>query len=326
MMPKDFDSFVDPISLEPFALDNIIIDGRNIKSARIVSANGSPTAYCIADYIPRFVGKGNYTDNFGYQWQTHASTQLDSINGSTYSKDRLFSTTNWLDSDNFEGERILEAGSGAGRFTEVLLKTGAQVYSFDLSNAVNANWKNNKNDNLILFQANIYEIPLPRATFDKVICLGVLQHTPDVKKSFLSLAAMLRSGGQLIVDIYPDVWRHNLHWKYLMRPVTRHIAPERLYRFVSWYAPKLIPLAKVLRRLSGGPGARLVPIMDQSDKFMVSRELQREWTILDTFDALSAYYDQPQTAENLKSWFEEAGFKEFDVFYANGLIGRGIKA
>ena len=45
--------------------------------------------------------------------------------------------------ESIKGLKIIEAGSGAGRFTEVLLKYGAIVYSFDLSNAVCANFANN---------------------------------------------------------------------------------------------------------------------------------------------------------------------------------------
>ena len=82
----------------------------------------------------------------------------------------------------------MEAGSGAGRFTEVLLQTGAEVFSFDYSNAVEANLSNNGEKlNLHLFQGDILNIPFPEEYFDKVICLGVLQHTPDPEKAFISL-------------------------------------------------------------------------------------------------------------------------------------------
>jgi len=54
------------------------------------------------------------------------------------------------------GERVLEVGSGAGRFTEVILKTGARVYSFDLSDAVLANYANNAQyPDLCLFQGDL---------------------------------------------------------------------------------------------------------------------------------------------------------------------------
>ncbi len=45
---------------------------------------------------------------------------------------------------DMKGETILEAGSGAGRFTEIMVKTGANILSFDFSSAVDANRGNKK--------------------------------------------------------------------------------------------------------------------------------------------------------------------------------------
>jgi len=85
--------------------------------------------YPVIDGIPRFVFAETYADSFGYQWSIHRKTQLDSYTGLPISRNRLFTVSGW--SEHLEGERILEAGSGAGRFTEVLLQTGADVFSFD---------------------------------------------------------------------------------------------------------------------------------------------------------------------------------------------------
>ena len=107
-----------------------------------------------------------------------------------------------LDEANSRIEKfILEAGSGAGRFTEILLKYGGIVHSFDYSMAVEANAKNNSgNDKLTLIQADIRNIPFEKETYDYVICLGVLQHTPDPNESIRSLWDMLKPGGKLVID------------------------------------------------------------------------------------------------------------------------------
>ena len=98
-----------------------------------------------------------------------------------------------------------------------------------------------------------------------------------------------------------------------MRPVATRVDPEGLYRFVRWYAPKLMPLARALRKIGGRPLCRLVPILDQTDKD-VPREIQRDWTILDTYDALAATYDYPQTAATVRRWYEEAGFTDLRIW------------
>ena len=150
--------------------------------------------YPVAGHIARFVEPENYAGSFGFQWNIHRETQLDSYSGLPISRNRVFEVTGWP--EQMEGQKILEAGSGAGRFTEVLLSTGAEVYSFDYSDAVEANWKSNGHrSNLNLFQGDIFNIPFEDQSFDKVFCLGVIQHTPDPELAFSSLAAKVRPGG-----------------------------------------------------------------------------------------------------------------------------------
>jgi uncharacterized protein YbaR (Trm112 family) len=90
-------------------------------------------SFAIRDELPRFVESAGYAASFGFQWQAHARDQLDSATGTTISRTRLFKGTQWP--ERMPGELILEAGCGSGRFTEVLLSTGAEVISFDYSAA-----------------------------------------------------------------------------------------------------------------------------------------------------------------------------------------------
>ena len=61
-----------------------------------------------------------------------------------------------LGTSQLERKKVLEIGSGAGRFTELLVATGAEVVSCDFSSAVDANFKNNgENKNLFLFQGDL---------------------------------------------------------------------------------------------------------------------------------------------------------------------------
>lgn len=314
--------FYVPRTAEPLYWSDITLDGVQVQNGWLGSADGS-VRYPVRNGIPSFVAAEEYTGNFGFQWQKHSKVQLDSFNGTSYSRDRLFDTAGWSHDMKLNGKLVLEAGSGAGRFTEILALTGALIYSFDASEAVFANYASNgRKDNVAIFRANIYDIPFREKTFDYVFCLGVLQHTPDVKKSFQSLARMVRPGGSLIVDVYPRVWRHLLHWKYLMRPFTTGMDPQKLYSLVNWYVPRLLPLSKVFDSLGGVWLRRLVPVLAQHDK-KVPESLQREWAILDTYDALSATYDQPQTGKTLRSWFEEEGYKNIRID-SQRVTGTGI--
>jgi SAM-dependent methyltransferase len=278
--------------------------------------------YPIRAGIPRFVPMDNYAASFGFQWNKHARTQLDSYTGLPISRDRFFATTSWP--VNLQGERVLEAGCGAGRFTEVLLSTGADIYSFDYSDAVTANYSNNgANPKLHLFQGDIFDVPFPRESFDKVMCLGVLQHTPDPERALKSLAAFVRPGGQLVVDMYRAGIVARLQWKYILRPITRRMNQQRLYRLLERLVPPLIGPTRALRSLLGRAGARLSPILEYSD-LGLRHDVNREWAILDTFDMYAPAHDHPQSVSTVRRWFSEAGFVDVDVRRGpNGVIGRG---
>src|SRR5678815_5358153 len=95
----------------------------------------------IINNIPRFVCSENYASAFGRQWNKFRKTQLDSHTGTTISKDRLQRCLGGS-LDVIKGKSVLEVGCGAGRFTEIMLKTGARVFACDLSSAVEANYEN----------------------------------------------------------------------------------------------------------------------------------------------------------------------------------------
>jgi len=279
----------------------------------------------IINYIPRFVEQANYCDSFGFQWNRHRSVQIDKYNGYSFSRERLFSVTQWP--ARLEGEYILEVGSGAGRFTQVLIETGANIFSFDYSSAVDANLANNGTpQNLLLFQADLHHLPLVYELFDKIICLGVLQHTPAPEKAFEALVPFLKRGGEIVIDVYKKTLCARLQWKYLLRPVLRHVRQEVLYNCVRTIVPCLLPLAVLLRRIGGPIGNRILPIANYSHlgiPYMVNKEL----SILDTFDMYSPQFDHPQTLHQVRSWFQKMQLEYVEVHYGpNGIIGRGIKA
>jgi SAM-dependent methyltransferase/uncharacterized protein YbaR (Trm112 family) len=279
-------------------------------------------SFPVIQGIPRFVTGGNYAENFGLQWKNHSRTQLDSYTGLPISRNRLFDVTTWP--THLDGQTILEAGSGAGRFTEILLQTGATVFSFDYSAAVEANAVNNGHSpNLILFQGDIYNIPLRKHAFDKVICLGVLQHTPDPEKAFQALCPFVRKGGEIIVDIYSKRISSLLQWKYVLRPLTKRTGRQRLYRIIASFVPVLLPFSAFARRHGGRLGARLMPVADYSH-LPLPYGLNKEWSILDTFDMYAPAHDHPQTLKTVQRWFKEAGLNDIHVGYGpNGIVGRG---
>lgn len=295
--------------------DGQVIEGR-------IACGACGQSLPITRGIARFVPATNYAASFGFQWNRHARTQLDSHSGLPISADRLWAALGGR--NDLRGQRILEAGSGAGRFTEVLAGSGADLVSFDYSSAVDANASNQQpSPALHLFQGDIFNIPLRERSFDKVLCLGVLQHTPDPEAAFASLTKYVRPGGQLVVDAYTRNALAWLQWKYLLRPITRRMHKEALYRLIEIVTPPLVPVAKLLRRIAGRAGARLVPIVQYAHLGLPAR-LNVQWAILDTFDMYSPAHDHPQSLASVKRWFTNAGFEDVDVRLGlNGVVGSG---
>ena len=305
-----------------------VMENNRVKEGRLVTASGE--SYPIVKFIPRFVGEDNYAANFGFEWQVHSRTQYDAEANHKMSQDRVFGVSKW-DRD-LTGDVILEAGSGSGRFTEHLLGTGAMVVSFDYSQAVEPNYDSNGgHENLLLVQANIYEMPFEKGFFDKVFCFGVLQHTPDPHTSFKALVGMMCPGAKLATDIYlKTVMRYYLNTRYWVRPFTRNMDSQKLYNLCKGWVDLMWPLARIFRhipKIGDAINWRLLvadtyPEMPNADDVTL-----KEWAYLDTFDMLSPTYDIPVSPAMFKRWHEEAGLQNIDVRLGpNGVVGTANKS
>jgi SAM-dependent methyltransferase len=304
-------------------MEGAVEERGEIKEGVLTCPAGCPLVP-IRQFVPRFVPNSSYSANFGEQWNRFRRTQIDRYNGTTLSKDRFFSGTGWSPAE-LKGAKILEAGCGAGRFTQVMLDAGAHVYSVDLSSAVDACFANNgPHENLCVVQADLCQIPFRPGSFDKVFCYGVLQHTPDPRASFMNLVPFLRPGGDLAIDVYHKGWALEPYKsKYFYRPLTTRMPRDWLFRLLQWYIPKWLPFDTFIKRLPlvGGVLGMVIPCWNYR-YLPLSREQRAEWSVLDTFDALAPAYDLPQTPETITEWFTNAGLTDIHVrLGGNGILG-----
>jgi SAM-dependent methyltransferase len=284
-------------------------------------------AYPIVRSLPRFVPDDNYGASFGFQWNKFPTLQVDSVMRNDLSRRRFYDCTRWP--RQLPSERILEAGCGSGRFTPLALEAGAEVFSFDLSSAVEAAHKNNRNaPRLHIFQASIYRLPLRKGLFDKIFCMGVIQHCPDPKKAFLSLAPFLRPGGIIVIDVYSKTG-FPPPLKYWARPITRRMSPQALYALLSHVVPLAFEIKSLIHRAPAiGPKiASLIPIGPLSHAHIglhYTDDELKQVKILSAFDMLSPRYDLPQKIGDVHQWFEEAGLVDVETrFGYNGINARG---
>ena len=281
--------------------------------------------------IPRFCDENSYTDNWGLQWNIYRSTQLDSNSGLNITFNRFWNNTRWKPKDVY-GKTVLEVGSGAGRFTEILLEAGCKVVSFDYSRAVEANHANNSGKgDLFLFQGNLYDLPQLNDDFDFVFCYGVIQHTPDPKRSFEVILSKCKENARVSIDCYRKPMAVP---KRVWRPITSQMDPEKLYRIIEFYIPKYLPIDTFLKKFFRSIplinrlrlGWRIpIPCWNYLD-FDLDKEARIEWAIMDTFDALAARYDFPLSLDEMEELIESKPSASSEVFYgSNGIVANIIK-
>ena len=290
----------------------------------------SGESYPIINGIPRFVPENNYADAFGEQWNRFPKVQLDSYNGQNLSETRLARCMRGHLAD-LKGKMVLEVGSGAGRFTEILLKHGAIVHSLDYSNAVDANRLNNgQNENLTLVQADIRQIPFPKASYDYVVCLGVIQHTPNSEESINCLWEMVKPGGHLVIDHYrwnlglilppPIGGAESLYrWLILKLPMKfRFKAVKSITDFwfpVHWFFRKYSLIQRILVRLS--------PVHFYYSHYeFPDRQTYYELALLDTYDGTTDFYKHYRNESQIEKFLEKIGAKDIEITVG----GNGIEA
>lgn len=287
--------------------------------------------YPIVVNVPRFVDSSQYAIGFGLQWNAYRRTQLDSFTETTISRDRLERCLGGH-LGVVKDRTVLEAGCGAGRFTEVLLAAGAKVFACDLSTAVEANYVNcGGHENHFVCQADLEHLPVAEASFDVVVCLGVVQHTPDPERTIEVLCRQVKPGGLVALDHYapaksvPASRRFLRHW-FLRLPPRTALFSTRLLVGSLW------PLHEALWRASGRvPGAgraynllrRLSPVLDyQRDLPELRRDSLREWAILDTHDTLTDVFKHVRTVEQIAATLKRCGMVDVEAAFG----GNGVEA
>jgi len=196
----------------------------------------------------------------------------------------------------------------------------------DYSCAVEANFASNGHrENVLIVQADLRRMPFRPASFDKLFCLGVLQHTPNVRRSFHALPPLVRPGGDVVVDVYRKTWKHLVSPKHYVRLLTSRLPPDRLSRLTRAWVDLMWPLCSIVRRIPRvGPSLNWWLLVADYSRLGLPPKALKEWAYLDTLDMLSPRYDSPQTLAAVRRWFDDAGLVDVDVQYGyNGIEGRG---
>ncbi|MFH1784732.1 MAG: methyltransferase domain-containing protein [bacterium] len=260
--------------------------------------------YPIKNFIPRFVKTDKYVKSFSFEWQIHHKTQLDSTRSVSESEDTFIEKTG-LKLEKLKGKLILDVGCGVGRYIEPVARCAQEVVGIDLSYAVDSAQENLKYfDNVHIIQADIFNLPFKKETFDFIYSIGVLHHTPDTKKAFLNLIPFLKKGGSIAIWLYSNETRYERvsnKFTDFYRFFTRRL-PKRLLWYLCHLAIPLYTLKNI---------KKLRTVLDLV--LPMSNHPDPEWRVLDTFDWYSPMFQHKHTYREVVAWFEEAGLRDIEL-------------
>lgn len=293
---------------------------------------GDSHTYSLKNEIPRvLVSKTQYADAFGDQWNKYRVTQLDSYTKTTITKDRIVRCLGdelCLKLSENEPVQILETGCGAGRFTEILLSfRDAFVTSTDLSSAVEANQANcPQSERHRIVQCDINALPFADESYDVVICLGVIQHTPSPEKTIEALYRQVKRGGWLVIDHYaPNISYYTKVTGLALRPILKRLSPISGMKATEMLTKIFFPFHRSVRsnRLMQMILSRFSPLLTFFQEHPeLNDDLQYEWALLDTHDYLTDYYKFLRTKEQIRKILISLGAEK--VWVAKG--GNGVEA
>lgn len=271
----------------------------------------------VVNGIPRFVEHRSYAASFGSQWNTFAKSQIDR-QGYNESQVRFDSEIGWSE-DQLRGRSVVEVGSGAGRFVDIVSqRKAAMVIGLDITDAVDAASRNISRENVQFVQGDIFESPIRTASVDAAYSIGVLHHTPDPQAAFDRMTALVKDNGLVAVSLYETSYYHrpnrntlgvvtrDLLWSLntfrceLFRSVTTRVP----YGMMIAYCKTVIPVLHFLNKI---PLIRYVRYLVPSTCY---RNLPFICSMVDTMDTYSTRIVHQYRGKDVFQWFRKLGLKE----------------
>ncbi|OGA01777.1 MAG: hypothetical protein A3I00_05415 [Betaproteobacteria bacterium RIFCSPLOWO2_02_FULL_64_12] len=214
--------------------------------------------------------------------------------------------------EDLAGWTVLDAGCGMGRYLRLLGDVpGCEIVGLDLGRAVERAQADiaPTSPYLHLVQGNLMTPPFRREAFDLVYSLGVLHHTPSTATAFRAIAPLARRGGHLAIWVYArDMLRHPIRLAVsdALRFVTIRLPPRAVY----WLAHIAAPLGWLQERLI----KRRVTMWLGAPLLALPVRIRAPWRIrvMDTYDWYSPRFQWKHTRDEVRGWFEQAGFVDIE--------------
>lgn len=276
--------------------------------------------YKVVRGVPRFADlakveedKAETAENFGWQW-THFTQEDPKYN------DQFLGWLQPVTPDFFKDKVVLEGGCGKGRHTKLAAEWGAaDVIGIDLGDGVESAFALTRDQpNAHIVQCDIFKLPLKKA-FDYAFSVGVLHHTPDPKKAFLSLASKVKKDGHISAWVYGA---ENNEWisKYI-NPVresfTSQISQPMLYQLSKLPTLSVFLTTKLIYRpinvISKGVAARLF-YNEYLNHLGTFGWREQHNIVFDHLVAPTAFYI---SKDEFAEWWSEIGAEDVEITWHN---------
>ncbi|OGX10096.1 MAG: hypothetical protein A2306_05440 [Omnitrophica WOR_2 bacterium RIFOXYB2_FULL_38_16] len=345
-MKKDLNIFVDPKTQTPLCLKINKAEGEEILQGKLYNKNKS---YPIINGIPRFVPPSFYKNyqlksneeqtakSFGDKWREKRNQHLGDVFQDQVSlKEQFMAMLGCNTATEFKNllknaKLTLNAGCGVA-WSEYLFNYNKNTmrHCIDLSLAVETAYQRTKaNKNMIVSQASIFELPYADQTFDIVYSNGVIHHTPDAEKAFMSLAKKVKTNGLIGIYIYN------------VKPLLRELADTEIrktttkmsYEECMTFSKQMTTLGKAFKQfktplnitedidilgMKKGKYDLQTFIYDHIIKCWYNPKWDETYADLVNQDWYNPYYASHHTKEEVLSWFKEAKIKNIKLLQPKG--------
>jgi 2-polyprenyl-3-methyl-5-hydroxy-6-metoxy-1,4-benzoquinol methylase len=186
-------------------------------------------------------------ESFDYQWRdlSYGAALPDDESFMSGAAD-LVCTMTGNSASWFPGKRVVDVGCGTGRFTQALLRLGAEVTACDQSA-----WALERTKQLCAAQASrldLLEIDLlaweEPDSYDLAFCYGVVHHTGNTYLAVRNVARKVAEGGSLFLMVYgwpesQDDLRELNHYEALRQELRGETLEERHRILERRFGPRL---------------------------------------------------------------------------------------
>ncbi|MFH2202521.1 MAG: methyltransferase domain-containing protein [Elusimicrobiota bacterium] len=291
-------------------------DGEEIESGMLKCVRCAQE-YPIIDGIPRLFPAEELDarvrktrESFGWEWLRYPGSRPEDRD--------LFLEETQLGADQWRDRFVLDAGCGMGRYTKVALSLGAEVLSFDLSDSIlRLIPEARKNPRLHLVQGNLLAPPFKPGRFDTIYSQGVIHHTADTRGAFDEISRLVKRDGHLSVWVYGTPGSYRSFSTNPLRSGRRWLGRVLPLVWLAVWARQL--LSDAVRAVTTRMPVRLlyalcypltllgaVPVV----KYLTfSVEPDFGVRLTENFDWLAPPFQTKHTKEEVRGWFESAGYE-----------------